>query len=168
MDYFDNLDETGRFLIQRMGRRRKKLPLRLDESLERTIRDYLKNPTKAGIWRLHAPWEYDSGISKFITDMIRDKITTNPIIEFPVGKQILRVNLKEREESLAREINGKVSFLFQLFSYLKAAESSLDEEKKQDLQSLVEKDTQMIFEACDLDMVRTKYSEAYTFFVDNI
>jgi len=135
----------------------------LEPSVYNSICEYLKNPTRVGIWRFQATWLPTGGISKAILDEIEPRIERDDEIEFQYGKQSVRIQLKARQAEIYLRVKNRISFIFELFKYMRRLEN-----QSHDIGDVVSPDYNYIYEALDLDRLRQEFQNAYAYFVDKI
>jgi hypothetical protein len=128
-----------------------------------TVVEYLKNPTKAGVWTLRADWVTDAGISKYIWQELSQKLEKQRnIVTLKLVGKTTRLSLESLSD-IKTDIFHRVSLFLNLFTHILANENKPPEEWE------VEDTTyQTIFNGIDLVKVRENFSDAYLYFKENI
>jgi len=138
-------------IIRRNLYTKKEENFNLTEKIVKSIRDYLENPTKKGLWILKINLRKKEGITNFIQEIILQKLEENQKKHF---NQEDLLNASER-----------FTFLFRLFSYLyflekdenyNYGESNWDEEDK------------LILSWINIPELKEKYKDAFDYFKENI
>lgn len=141
----------------------KKNKVPLDTKEIEKICKYLENPTKSGIWYLDAKWERKGGISKYIYDQINQELKDKEEIEIQSGKRKIKIHIKEMEKEGFFEAIYRMTFVFELFTYL----YYLENEPLESI-SRYHNIEEAIFEIIDTKKLQTKYKESYDYFKKNI
>ncbi|WP_437567871.1 hypothetical protein [Sorangium sp. So ce542] len=129
-----------------------------------SIREYIKNPTRSGIWRLSANWERSGGVSSIVWEQLSAKVASNhPIAVQFKGQEIRLQPSSINTDNIKDVIENKITFLFELFKHLQP-------EDKDDIfaHSTLNYETQLILAAIDTDKIRTEFSKADEFYRQNI
>lgn len=135
----------------------------LEPEVYNAICSYLQHPTRTGIWRLQGTWLPSEGLSKTILAELAPQIEGDEAIELQYGKQKINVRLKQKKEEIYDRVTNKISFILELFKYMRVVET-----QSHQLEDIASPDYTYIYEALDLDRLRTTFKEAYDYFVTHI
>lgn len=160
----DNWDGFSDDLLstQRRNLRTERAQARLGDDIKKNIFQYIKNPTRVGIWRLQATWQPTGGISKPILDQIDPKIQRNEVANIKYENKVFRVRLKDREASIESTIKNKITFVIQLFKMLSLGDSSSD------FLSGLSLENQILYSLMDVEAIKPAFSEAIDCFKEKI
>lgn len=128
------------------------------------IKEFLKNPTRKGIWQLEASWKNDSGISQEIWEQFSTLLEEKHTFEISFGKRKVEVTLDpSKKENYKEIIFNKLSFVFYTFNY-----AVLIRNKSSDRLEIGGDEYQVILEAIDFEKIARKHSDQIDFFERNI
>ena len=128
------------------------------------IKDFLRNPTRKGIWQLEANWKQESLFSNEIWSQFSILLENKHSFEITFGKRKIEVTLNPEEKDTYRNyIFDKLSFVFYAFNY-----ALLIKNKSSDRLDLGDEEYQVILEAIDFDAVMKMFAAEIDFFEQNI
>ncbi len=162
IELFDNFGELLESSIDTIPLPKAKKTLLRSEDIK-VVLEYLKNPTKTGVWRLGANWLTDSGISQHIWQDFSPKLQKKgkEIVLESEGRSI-RIS-PEKIVEFKSAIFHQVSFLLNLFMYMQVNESKSAEEWQ-----LNDATYRTIINNVDLEKLKEAFSDAYGYFKDNV
>ncbi len=154
-----------RNLIAHSRRSRKYIKPISKDDIDRICK-YLENPTKTGIWTLKTKWLKFGGISESIINKLKKEFDKNENIEITSGKRKVRINLKKLDQDDLIEETSRLTFIFNLFSYIIHQENQ-DESFINYLES-EDSGEKLIFDIIDLEEIKKEYAEAIEYFKKHI
>lgn len=140
---------------------------KLQEREINIIKNYLRNPTENGIWRLSAKWNGEDSITKAIKQSFVSFKASHSEISIPFGKENLKFNL---DDIKIDSISNKFTFVIILFNYMYYLENKDDKSLDLLMREIYTHDQQymVLFEILNIEELRKKYADAYDFFVENL
>lgn len=132
----------------------------------KNVRMYLENPTSSGIWVLQAKWLKFSGISAGIIKQLKETFSKSNTIEIPVGKNKSTVNLKKEDQEKLFEAVGRLSFIFNLFYYMRHHQK--DEGSYSAYLEREDSEYRLIFNLIDIPALAVEYEDALNYFNEKI
>lgn len=129
-----------------------------------SIREYIKNPTRTGIWHLSAQWERSSGISSAVWEQFLARTTSGEPIPLQFKGQQIRYRVSPTETNNIKDaIENKLTFLLELFKHLHPADNTTPISENSTGFS-----TQLVLASIDTDRIRANFAEANDFYRQNI
>lgn len=136
----------------------------LDKKDVTKIREYLENPTKTGIWTLKAS-KADT-LKKYLEKEIKKIRQKKDIIEVPLGKKTLKINLKKKgEESFLRNFD-KFTFVFTIFNYLYHLEQ--EDDSFDTYLEMEDSEYKILLNIIDLEKLKNEFNDAFDYFKEHI
>lgn len=122
---------------------------------------YLENPTKIGFWSLKGKWKTNEGISEYICSELINEFKDKDEIQIQSGRRQISLKEEDKEEIFSR-INNKMTFVFNIFTYLYYSEN------KPLKPVYFYRVDEIIYDMIDTQKLKEKYSDAYEYFKTNI
>ena len=122
---------------------------------------YLENPTKIGIWSLKGKWKTNEGISEYIRSELINEFKDKDEIQIQSGRRQISLKEEDMKEIFSR-INNKMTFVFNIFTYLYISEN------KPLKPFYFDRADETIYNIIDTQKLKEKYNDAYEYFKTNI
>ncbi|MFM5008166.1 hypothetical protein ACEUB7_06505 [Aeromonas veronii] len=127
---------------------------------------YLNDPVSSGLWRFDAEWSKEESISNMIWEQVSKEIEGQDAILVDSGKRKIKINLDDdSRRNIKHTIFNRLTFIFTLFKFI--VEDTPEAESTK-IYGRLGGDIQLILDLIDIDLIKSKYTEAINFFTQEI
>lgn len=137
----------------------------LSQSDGESLREYLRSPTRTGLWSLAADWSSPTGIADTLLQQLESRFTGRKTLEIQSAGRAIRVPLSTEQKRNFREIvTTKLSFIHYLFLALRSRQKRERPIPAED----IDRNYEPILSLLDMPALRKQYKEALAIFSQNI